>query len=67
MFIWFFIASLWSYLHLDTVFIYLTNLGIPEAKELSRKIKYNYGYSNDYLHTSVHARLILKYLLGIAM
>jgi hypothetical protein len=43
------------------------NLGIPGAEESSQKIEYNYGNSDDYLHTGVHARLILKYLLGIAM
>jgi hypothetical protein len=43
------------------------NLGILRAEESSQKIKNNYGNSDDYLHICVHARLILKYLLGIAM
>jgi hypothetical protein len=36
------------------------NLGISGAEESSQKIKYNYGNSDDYFHTGVHARLTLK-------
>jgi hypothetical protein len=43
------------------------DLGILGAEESGQKIKYDYGNSNDYLHIGVHARLILKFLLGIPM
>jgi hypothetical protein len=43
------------------------NLGTLGAEESSQKIENNYGNSDHYLNTGVHARLILKYLLGIAM
>jgi hypothetical protein len=59
-FIWFFIASLWSYLHLDTIFIYICESRVPRAGETSQKIENNYGNYDDYLHTGVHARLILN-------
>jgi hypothetical protein len=53
--------------HLDTCLFIFANLGILGAEESSQKIKNNYGNSDDYLHTGVHARLIPKYQLGIAM
>jgi topoisomerase IA-like protein len=36
------------------------NLGIPGAEESSQKIENSYGNYGDYLHTGVHARLILN-------
>jgi hypothetical protein len=54
-------------LHLETVFIYDCESRISGAKGSRQKIKNNYGNYNDYLHTGVHDRLILKYLLGIAI
>jgi hypothetical protein len=43
-------------------------IGAAGAGELSSEIDYNDDYvTDDYPHAGVHARLILKYLLGIAM
>jgi hypothetical protein len=43
-------------------------IGAAGAGELSSEIDYTDDYAvDDYSHAGVHARLILKYLLGIAM
>jgi hypothetical protein len=47
--------------------IYICESRIPGAEESIQKIVNNYRHFDNYLHTGVHARLILKYLLGIAM
>jgi hypothetical protein len=42
-------------------------IGAAGVGELSSEIVYTYDYAaDDYSHAGVHARLILKYLLGIA-
>jgi hypothetical protein len=43
-------------------------IGAAGAGELSSKIDYTDDYvADDYSHADVHVRLILKYLLGIAI
>jgi hypothetical protein len=43
-------------------------IGAAGARELSSEIDYNDDYAaEDYSHAGVHARLVLKYLLGIAV
>jgi hypothetical protein len=43
-------------------------IGVAGAGELSSEIDYNNDYAaDDYSDADVHARLILKYLIGIAV